>query len=80
MASFFSFLTNLFMLSFGGFCKRIKMKKIYIEKKKHSLLSVYKYEFLLCNKLSENHSKIVHLVSFLCYYMVFIISKDDTYT
>ena len=64
MASFFSFLTNLFMLSFGGFCKRIKMKKIYIKKKKHSLLSVYKYKFLLCNKLSETHSEVVHLGSF----------------
>jgi hypothetical protein len=64
MASFFSFLTNLFMLSFGGFCKRIKMKKIYI-RKKNSLLSVYKYEFLLCNKLSESYNEVVHLVSFL---------------
>jgi hypothetical protein len=52
------------MLSFGGFCKRIKMKKIYI-RKKNSLLSVYKYEFLLCNKLSESYNEVVHLVSFL---------------
>jgi hypothetical protein len=64
MASFFSFLTNLFMLSFGGFCKRIKMKKIHIGKK-NSLLSIYKYEFLLCNKLSESYNEVVHLVSFL---------------
>ena len=51
------------MLSFVGFCKRIKMKKIYI-KKKTLPFNAYKYKFLLCNKLSESHGEVVHLVSF----------------
>jgi len=64
------------MLSFGGFCKQIKMRKdIYPASKRDTLkiyLSyiekkhcIYNYEFLLCNKLSESHGEVAHLVGFL---------------
>ena len=42
----------------GVVCKWIKKENILIpQEKKHFIISVYKYGFLLCNKLSENYDE-----------------------